>query len=315
MDKTKSDLAQQILASNAFSGKWTYGRISQIVNSLIENDRAVMRRRKLLVKLIYFSIFFIICGGIGLFVFVAVTDGAGIGLFSVYKTLLYILIPAVIVVSVVLIIKRPKERAAHYETTLQAILDPIKYDIKRESFISVKMPLASLDDPQYKKWESAPFSQGPYPDCIDHHYKKNFMDVKIRLSDLNQLVVSGKEAYRKRIKKKRNPLGKLKIKTKNKKKMVYKIYLAVNPDMYDCKPIDDTIITDEATKEKYNYFEKPKEKYKVIGIRYSKQMKFSEGAYDVNIPIVEADKVLYLVALLYRMLIPKKVIQSLAESE
>ncbi len=277
---------EAMIAKQKISGQWPVISLLNYISHLSDYDETIEAKKKfwqtaMIITLIlqFLSIF------------------ASALLEMIYPFLGVIPLP---IISVFFFLRyRKKDLPDDFRKFVGPLVHELRNDLKKGSPVSIDMALSSVEDKKNKTGESDKYEKGVYYKCIDHFFERDFLNLMLRLYDGNKLVIKAREFLIKIVKTKKNPRGKIKTKTKYKRKVFFNIRLMVNGNRYLLKEIPEGIDLPD----KQKIYTKESSKGSILGLRYTE--KLTED--DISDPWNALGKI----AVLYALLEPKKMTQPL----
>jgi len=218
---------QTILSEMRMQGQWPLKRIFHLITQLTEYDLVVEKKLKTLIGLM-------VACFVGAFIFVFIAAFLESGIVA-------LVIPVLIILGIVFVVSyfkyKKQDLRNEFREFLSPLLDKMKDDVKPEAEVNLDLLLNSVEDKQYFQNKSDKYKKGVYYKCIDHFYDRDFFTLVMPLSDGNRLTILGHEFLCKTVKTKRNPRGKIKTKTKYKKKVSFDVRLRVNHQKFGIKEL------------------------------------------------------------------------------
>ncbi len=214
MKKATQKLINPILREHKMSGKWKAEDVQSILAGLETFDIAVARKKKIALAVCIIS-------------FIVAIVPLFVGFF-------FLLPLALVGIVCIVLFRRFKSFDIDDQVRMfvKPMIDSLRYDIKKESDITVELEMLPLDNKKFLVNKSDKYSAGAYPTCCDYIYKRDFLKMKMSLMDGNKLSIAVDECLTKTEKTKRNPRGKTKTKYKYAKKTGCSLELKVNTEKF-----------------------------------------------------------------------------------
>jgi len=261
MEMDTNALADSMVAEKKISGQWPLSQLFSVFDTLTEYDVQIEAK---LAKFKKFAIIGFIVAGISFFVTM-------FGM-SVNPNIPFLTVPLLVIALVVgivgLVLKfryKKMDLQNEFREYVRPLLENLQDDIKSNSSVALDLYLSPVEQKQFSKGKSDKYSVGVYHKCYDYYFERDFLNVKLRLTDGNRLMLTGTELLIKTSKTKRNPRGKIKTKTKYKKRVGFDARLTVDPEKFHCKQLP----KEGALK----FYAKQSNGTPIIGIKFTEKLK------------------------------------------
>jgi hypothetical protein len=262
-------LADSMVAEKKISGQWPLSQLFSIFDTLTQFDMQIEAKVTKFKKLA--TIGFIVA----VISFFLTIFGVNVNP-AVLALTIPLLVIALIVGIVGLVFKSKYGKLDlqnEFREYLRPLLENLQDDLKKDSPVSLELSLDPVEQKQFSKGKSDQYSVGVYHKCYDYYFGRDFLNVKLRLSDGNRLMLTGTELLTKTSKTKRNPRGKYKTKTKYKKRVMFDARLSVDSEKFQCKQLPK-----EGTPK---FYAKQSNGTPIIGIKFTEKLK---GLPDSMVP-------------------------------
>ena len=261
MEMDTNALADSMVAEKKISGQWPLSQLFSVFDTLTEYDVQIEA------KLAKFKKFAIIG-----FIVAVISGVLSIIAGNANPTFLALTIPLLVIalvggiVGLVLMFRYKKmDLRNEFREYLRPLLENLQDDLKKDTPVSLELSLDPVEQKQFSKGRSDQYSVGVYHKCYDYYFERDFLNVKLRLTDGNRLMLTGTELLIKTSKTKRNPRGKIKTKTKYKKRVGFDARLTVDPEKFHCKQLP----KEGALK----FYAKQSNGTPIIGIKFTEKLK------------------------------------------
>ncbi len=233
MPQDTESIIDKIVSEKKLSGQWPLTQLLSILQALSEHDVMIEAKRASNTKRLMFAVIGLVVG----IILVFFVRDSWPDLFFLPLALVVILVIGIIWGAILSMKYSRSDLPNEFREYLQPFLENLQDDIKPDSPVGVELMMSPVEKKEFGKGKSDKYSVGVYHSCYDHYFERDFLGLKLRLTDGNRLLLSGKELLIKTSKTKRNPRGKYKTKTKYKKRVTFDVRIIASSDAFQAKPL------------------------------------------------------------------------------
>ena len=261
MENDVNALANAMVAAKKISGQWPLNELLAIFDTLTTYDVRI-KAKTARIKKFTTSAFIAFAVSIVLTIIVAnIAPTFG----GVTIALMVITLVGGIIGAILKSRCQKQDLRNEFRAYVRPLLEHLQDDLKKDSPVNLELDLSPVEQKQFRKGKSDPYSAGIYHKCYDEHFERNFLTLKLRLSDGNRLMLTGAEFLTKTSKTKKNPRGKLKTKTIHKKRVLFDARLIVEPENFGCKQLP--------TRGTQKFYAKQSNGNTILGVKFAEKFK------------------------------------------